>query len=181
MKDTEIRNIVLSGVMIALVAVFTLTIRVPFALTRGYFTFCDVGVFLAAFAFGPWIGLIAGGLGGALADVVGGYALYAPLTLIAHGLEGLVAGAIVHGVRGGPRRLGVRRMIAGWAAGSAIMIAVYFLGEAYLFQMGVGPAGAEALSVNLPQVVAGGAVSAPLVFALRKAYPPVLQWGHWGT
>lgn len=181
MKDIQIRTIVLSGIMIALVAVFTLTIRIPFALTRGYFNFCDVGVFLAGFAFGPWIGLIAGGLGGALADVVGGYALYAPLTLVAHGLEGLLAGGIVHGFTGRPRTLDLWRMVAGWAAGAAVMIAVYFVGEAYLFQMGVGPAGAEALSVNLPQVVAGGVVSVPLVFALRKAYPPILQWGRWGT
>lgn len=181
MKDIQIRDIVLAGVMIALVAVFTLTVRVPFALTRGYFTFCDVGVFLAAFAFGPWIGLIAGGVGGALADVVGGYALYAPLTLLAHGLQGLVAGAIARGRNDVGKRLDLARMIAGWAAGGAVMIALYFLGEAFVFQMGVGPAAAEALSVNIPQVVVGGAVSVPLVLALRRAYPPILQWGHRGS
>jgi energy-coupling factor transport system substrate-specific component len=172
MRDIEIRDIVLSGVMIALVAVFTLTIRVPFALTRGYFNFCDVGVYLASFAFGPWIGLVAGGLGGALADLVGGYTLYAPLTLLAHGLQGLVAGAIAG------RSLNVPRMVAGWAAGAVVMVGIYFLGEAYAFQMGVGPAAAEAVSINIPQVVVGGAVSIPLVAALLKAYPPILQWGH---
>lgn len=172
MRDIEIRDIVLSGVMTALVAVFTLTIRVPFALTRGYFNFSDVGVFLASFAFGPWIGLIAGGLGGALADLVGGYTLYAPLTLLAHGLEGLVAGAIAG------RTLSVPRMVAGWAAGAAVMVAIYFLGEAYALQMGVGPAAAEAVSINIPQVIVGGAVSIPLVVALLKAYPPIQQWGR---
>ncbi|MGD2105644.1 MAG: ECF transporter S component, partial [Anaerolineae bacterium] len=147
--------------------------RVPFALTRGYFNFSDVGVFLAGFAFGPWIGLIAGGLGGALADVVGGYPMFAPLTFLAHGLEGLVAGAIAG------RTLNVKRMIAGWAAGAFVMVAFYFLGEAYVFQMGVGPAAAEAVSINIPQVVVGGVVSIPLVAALLKAYPPILQWGRW--
>jgi hypothetical protein len=44
--------------------------------------------------------------------------------------------------------------------------------------MGVGPAAAEAVSINIPQVVVGGAVSIPLVAALLKAYPPILQWGH---
>jgi len=173
MKNTQIRDIVLAGVMIALVAVFTLTIRVPFALTRGYFNFCDVGVFLAGFAFGPWIGLIAGGLGGALADLVGGYPMYAPLTLLAHGLEGFVAGAIAG------RTVDLRRMIPGWIAGAATMVSIYFLGEAYVFQMGVGPAAAEAVSINLPQVVVGGLVSIPLVTALVKAYPPITQWGRW--
>jgi energy-coupling factor transport system substrate-specific component len=173
MKDLQIRDIVLSGVLIALVAVFTLTIRIPFALTRGYFNFSDVGVFLASFAFGPWIGLIAGGIGGALADVVGGYAMYAPLTFLAHGLEGLIAGLIAG------RGLKPGRMIAGWAAGAVVMVGCYFLGEAYVLQMGVGPALAEALSINIPQVVVGGAVSIPLVTALLKAYPPMLQWSHW--
>ena len=172
MKTIEMRDVVLSGVMIALVAVFTLTIRVPFALTRGYFNFCDVGVFLASFAFGPWIGLVAGGLGGALADLVGGYTLYAPLTFLAHGLQGLVAGAIAG------RTIRVPRMVAGWAAGAAVMVVIYFLGEAYALQMGIGPAAAEAVSINIPQVVVGGAVSIPLVVALLKAYPPIRQWGH---
>lgn len=173
MKDLEIRDIVLSGVMIALVAVFTLTIRVPFALTRGYFNFSDVGVFLASFAFGPWMGLIAGGIGGALADVVGGYPMFAPLTFLAHGLEGFVAGAIAG------RSFNLPRMIAGWAAGALVMVGFYFVGEAYVFQMGVGPAVSEAVSINLPQVVVGGVVSIPLVAALLKAYPPILQWGNW--
>ena len=172
MRNLEIRQIVLTGVMIALVAVFTLAIRVPFAPTRGYFNFSDVAVFLTGFAFGPWTGLVAGGVGTALADLAGGYAIYAPLTFLAHGLEGFVAGAIVG------RNRGVVRMVLGWAAGAAIMLAVYFLGEAYIFRMGVAPAATEAATINLPQVVAGGIVSIPLVLALRRAYPPILDWGR---
>jgi energy-coupling factor transport system substrate-specific component len=163
---------VLAGVMIALVAVFTLAIRVPFAPTRGYFNFSDVAVFLAGFAFGPWIGLVAGGVGAALADLAGGYAVYAPLTFLAHGLEGLVAGAIAG------RHRSVLRMLLGWAAGAAVMLAIYFLGEAFIFRMGVGPAATEAVTINLPQVVAGGIVSIPLVLALQRAYPPILRWGR---
>jgi uncharacterized membrane protein len=154
--------------MIALVAVFTLAIRVPFALTRGYFNFSDVAVFLAGFAFGPWTGLVAGGVGAALADIVGGYPMYAPLTFFAHGLEGFVAGYIA-----GPDK-SVLRMVFGWAVGSVVMLGFYFFGEAFVFGMGVGPAAVEAVSINLPQVVAGGTVSIPLVLALRKAYPPIL-------
>jgi energy-coupling factor transport system substrate-specific component len=171
-RDIEIRQIVLTGVMIALVAVFTLAIRVPFAPTRGYFNFSDVAVFLAGFAFGPWIGLAAGGLGTALADVAGGYTLYAPLTLLAHGLQGFVAGAIAG------QRPSVLRMILGWAGGAVLMLAIYFLGEAFVFRMGVGPAVTEAVTINLPQVVVGGIVSIPLVLALRQAYPPILHWGR---
>jgi energy-coupling factor transport system substrate-specific component len=172
MRDLEVRQIVLAGVMIALVAVFTLAVRVPFALTQGYFNFSDVGVFLAAFAFGPWIGLVAGGVGTALADIAGGYALYAPLTLVAHGLEGLIAGLIAR------RGQGVLPMLLGWAAGAAVMVATYFVGEAFLFRMGVAAAATEALTINLPQVVVGGIVGIPLVVALRRGYPPIVHWGQ---
>jgi uncharacterized membrane protein len=172
MRQLEIRQIVLAGVMIALVAVFTLAIRVPFAPTRGYFNFSDVAVFFAGFAFGPWMGLIAGGIGAGLADVVGGYAMFAPLTFFAHGLEGLVAGYI------GGRDKGVAQMILGWALGAAIMVALYFLGEALVFGMGFGPAATEALTINIPQVVAGGIVAIPLVLAVRRAYPPIVQWAQ---
>jgi uncharacterized membrane protein len=172
MRDLEIRQIVLTGVLIALVAVLTLAVRVPFALTRGYFNFSDVGIFLAGFAFGPWVGLVAGGVGTALADVVGGYPMYAPLTLVAHGLEGFVAGAIARQSRG------VWGMILGWILGAAVMVAGYFLGEAFVFRMGVAAAATEAVTINLPQVVVGGIVGIPLVLALRRGYPPILQWGH---
>ncbi|MGD2178519.1 MAG: ECF transporter S component [Anaerolineae bacterium] len=170
MRDIEIRQIVLTGVMIALVFVFTWAIRVPFTPTGGYFNLSDVAVLLTGIAFGPWTGLLAGGLGTALADLVGGYTLFAPLTFLAHGLEGLVAGAIVG------RHRGVARMVLGWAAGASVMLAIYFLGEAFIFRMGVGPAAAEFLTINLPQA-AGGFLSIPLFVALRRAYPPILQWG----
>lgn len=172
MQDLQIRQIVLAGVMIALVAVFTLAVRVPFPITQGYFNFSDVGVFLAGFAFGPWVGLLAGGVGTALADVVGGYVIYAPLTLVAHGLEGLIAGAVAR------KRQGILPMILGWVLGAAAMVGVYFIGEAFIFRMGVAAAAAEAVTINLPQVAVGGIVSIPLVLALRKGYPPIVDWGR---
>jgi len=171
-RGIDARTIAVTAIMIAIVAVFTLAIRVPFAPTRGYFNFSDVAVYFAAFAFGPWVGLVAGGVGAALADIMGGYTMYAPLTFFAHGLEGLVAGFIGRGK-------GVTRMILGWALGAVVMLAFYFVGEAFVFGMGIGAAGAEALTVNIPQVVAGGIVGIPLVLAVRRAYPPIIQMGLW--
>ena len=70
-------------------------------------------------------------------------------------------------------------MILGWALGAVVMLAFYFVGEAFVFGMGIGAAGAEALTVNIPQVVAGGIVGIPLVLAVRRAYPPIIQMGLW--
>ena len=44
--------------------------------------------------------------------------------------------------------------------------------------MGIGPAVTEALTINIPQVVVGGIIAIPLVLAVRRAYPPVLQWAR---
>ncbi len=172
MEELEIRQIVLAGVMIALVAVFTLAVRIPFPLTQGYFNFSDVGVYLAAFAFGPWVGLIAGGVGTALADTVGGYLIYAPISLVTRGLQGLVAGAAAR------RDPGVASMVLGWVLGSVVMVTGYFVSQAFILRMGIGPATAEAVAINLPQVVIGGIVAVPLVLALRRGYPPIVHWGR---
>ena len=44
--------------------------------------------------FGPWVGAIAGGLGTGVADLLGGYAQWAPLSFLIHGLQALLAGLI---------------------------------------------------------------------------------------
>ncbi len=167
-KGLDVRTIAVVGIMIALVCVFTLTIRVPFAPTGGYFNFSDVAVYFAAFAFGPWVGFLAGGVGTGLADILGGFAHFAPWSFLIHGLQGLVAGYL--------GRRSVRGMLAGWLLGAVIMVAGYFLVELVLY--GFGPAAGEAVSVNLPQVVAGGLVGIPLVLAVRRAYPPITRMGR---
>jgi len=168
-RGLDVRMIAVVGVMIALVCVFTLTIRVPFAPTGGYFNFSDVAIYFASFAFGPWVGFLAGGVGTGLADIFGGFAHFAPWSFLIHGLEGLVAGYF--------GRRGTRGMVIGWALGAVIMVAGYFLVELVLY--GFGPAAGEAISVNVPQVVVGGIVGIPLVLAVRRAYPPITQMGSW--
>jgi uncharacterized membrane protein len=161
--------VAVTGVMIAVTTVFTIAVRIPIPATQGYVNFSDVAVYFAAFAFGPWVGLIAGGLGAALADVMGGYAQFAVLTFLAHGLEGLLAGYV-------GRNRGVCGMAAGWALGAVAMAGLYFLGEG-LVLTGWGPALAE-LPFNLFQNLVGAAVGIPLVLAVRRAYPPIARLGR---
>lgn len=164
--------IAIAAIMIAVTAVFTLLVRVPIPATQGYFNFSDVAIYFAAFTFGPWIGLVAGGVGAALADIVGGWASYAPLTLFAHGLEGLAAGFL-------GRRKGLPGLIIAWLVGAVIMIAIYFVGEFWLY--GYGPAAWAEVPVNLLQNVVGGLVGIPLFYAVRKAYPPVTRLAEGGA
>jgi uncharacterized membrane protein len=65
-------------------------------------------------------------------------------------------------------------MILGWFFGAIVMIGGYLLAGGLLY--GFGPALAE-VPGNIGQVVAGGIVGIPLVFAVRKVYPPLATLG----
>ncbi|NLT42168.1 MAG: ECF transporter S component [Anaerolineae bacterium] len=159
---TAVRIVVLAALM-ALTAVLTTLVRVPVAPTKGYIHLGDVGVYFAAFAFGPVIGFLAGGAGTAMADVVGGFAHWAPLTFVIHGTQAWLAGELGH-------QAGARRQVLAWAAGSAVMVGGYFLAEVVLY--GLGAALVEVLP-NAVQATVGGLVALPLTAAIRRAWPPI--------
>ena len=166
------RDIALTAVMIALVAVVTRFLIVPVG--AGYFNFSDMAIYFVAFTFGPWIGFLAGGIGAAIADLSAGYAAFAPLTFLAHGLQGLIAGYLVRSL---PGTLPVRMVVAA-LAGTATMAGIYFLGEYFGASFGWGgPAQAVTeLPFNLLQNLAGAAVAIPLSLLMRRAYPPIVRY-----
>ena len=163
LRNRSAAFVVVIGVLTGVIAVLTLVPRVPIAPTRGYIHLGDVGVYFAAFAFGPVIGMLAGGLGTALADVLGGYAHWAPASFVFHGAQGLLAGYLA--------LRGTRRMqLLGWLAGAVVVVLGYFGVGAVLY--GVGPALTE-VPLNITQVAVGGLVGLPLALAIRRAWPPV--------
>ena len=86
------RKLALLALLTALVAAATRVIQIPTPATKGYVNLGDGMIFVAALLFGGSIGGIAGGIGSALADILGGYANWALPTLIIKGLEGLLVG-----------------------------------------------------------------------------------------
>ena len=88
------REVALASVFTALVTVTTIMFQVYIPETRGYFNLGEVAVYLTALLLGPRVGAIAGGIGSALADLVTGYSIYAPATLVIKGLEGYIVGKL---------------------------------------------------------------------------------------
>lgn len=162
----DARTLTLMAMMAALVFVAIVFLpRIPVG--TGNFNLSDIAIYFAAFAFGPWVGLVAGGVGGAMADVASGYAQFAPLTLVAHGVQGFVAGWAAATMKGNMRYL------IGWALGAIAMVGFYFLGEALVDVWGgLGQATTE-LPFNVVQVIVGGVVGYALLWAVRRAYPQV--------
>ena len=88
----------------ALVAVATIVFSVNVPSTKGYFNLGEVMVFTSAILFGARVGGIAGGLGSMIADLLLGYPLYAPATLVIKGLEGTIVGILSSRVIAMPAR-----------------------------------------------------------------------------
>jgi uncharacterized membrane protein len=178
--------IALAAVLIALTAVFTIVLKWPIPGTPGgYFNLSDVAVVFVGLVFGPWAGLVAGGVGAALGDLLPGILSaawapqFAPLSLIAHGLEGFLIGLI------GWRRRSVSVMILAVVVGGVAMVGIYLLGEALIYyQKGWPPVLAGwllALSEtpwNIFQMIVGGVLGIGLALAVRRAYPDVDQIGR---
>lgn len=61
-------------------------------------------------------------------------------------------------------------MILGIAAGGAVMVVAYFMGEYFLLSVGLGKALAE-VPINVAQVVIGGTIGGLLSFYVKRSYP----------
>ncbi len=95
-RDMVMSNLTLqitySAIMTVIVFIFTVVFNVYIIQTKGYFNIGETGVYIAAITGGPLVGYIAGGFGSMLSDIVLGYTLYAPGTLVVKGAEGFVVG-----------------------------------------------------------------------------------------
>lgn len=80
-NNERIRLLTLTGMLTALTTVATIAIRIPTP-TKGYINLGDTIVNISAWLLGGVYGGIAGGVGSALADIITGYFVYAPATLI---------------------------------------------------------------------------------------------------
>lgn len=164
-KQSPLVQLSLIPIMTAVVAVGTMVVRIPNPM-GGYFNVGDAMIFACALTFNPLIGGIAGGLGSAIADIIG-FPVFVIPTLIVKGLEGFLASLLTN------RKSVLRDVLALTMAGSEMVIG-YFLVEFYALQWGLGGALAE-VPGNIVQVVIGGLVGIPVALVLRRRLPDVLK------
>lgn len=84
-------NLAMAAVFAALVCIATTIFRIEVPATSGYFNIGETIIYITALLFGPLVGAFAGGLGSAIADMIG-YPVFAPGTLIIKGFEGAIVG-----------------------------------------------------------------------------------------
>lgn len=95
-KKSNILFITITAIFIALTYVFTafINVRLPIAANGGLIHLGNVPLFIGAIVFGKKTGMIAGSVGMALFDLLSGWTLWAPFTLVIVGLMGWVVGAL---------------------------------------------------------------------------------------
>ncbi len=162
MTDSKIKKMVLAALFAALCTVMTMVIQVPSPM-QGYVNLGDCAVLLAAWVLGPVYGGAAAGIGSMLADLLSGYAHYAPGTFAIKLVMAVAAALIFRALR--ERRsapLVLAQAVSGVAA-EIIMVAGYF-GYASLW-LGKGLAAAASIPGNVVQGVFG-LVAAAVVYAI---------------
>lgn len=89
--DKKTKRLALAGQLCGATLLLTL-LSIPLPSGYGYVNLGDAGVFLCACLLPGGLGALAAGVGAALADLILGWAVYSPATLLIKGLTALLAG-----------------------------------------------------------------------------------------
>lgn len=165
MADRKTQKTVLAAMFAALCTVMTMVIQIPSPM-QGYVNLGDCAVLVSAWVLGPFYGGVAAGIGSMLADLLSGYAHYAPGTFAVKLTMAVAASWLFSNLSRKPL---TAQLISGIAA-EAIMVAGYF-GYAYLW-MGEGWAAAASVPGNIIQGIFGlvSAVALHTVLTRSRAF-----------
>ena len=164
MKANPTKKLVLNSLMIALVFLITYLpfLHIP-SPAKGYFNIGDSIIMITAILLGRKSGFIAGSIGAALADLVGGYYAYVPFTFIVKGLEGYIVGIIANKKS---EKVSSRTIqIISLVAGALIMVFGYFIFQATVLTFFDETLGFAAAVAELPGNLIQGAVSAIIAYS----------------
>ena len=168
MRDANIKKLVLAALMAALTYVATSIVQIPSPM-QGYVNLGDCIVLLSGWILGPWWGAAAGGIGSMLADILSGYAFYAPATLVIKGLIAVIAALLWKAMRkrGGDKVW--KKILASlvaeiWMAAGYWTFETLFLGEA------------KAALASVPNNIAQGLVGVVLGMVLYYALSKLPMW-----
>lgn len=162
MNNKTLRKLVFSALFAALCCGATMVIHFPTPI-GGYIHAGDAVVLLGAFILGPAWGAFAAGLGSFLADLLSGYALYAPASFVIKALVALVASVILKS--GMFKNKTVLAIFAG-ALAELIMVGGYLFYDGVVLKYGLAALGD--IPSNLIQGVFGVIAGAALYKALEK-------------
>lgn len=161
------KEMVLVALFTALVTVATMIIRIPTPGTNGYIHPGDAMVILAGIILGKKYGFMAAGTGSALADLLGGYLTYAPITFIIKGLVALFSAIAYHKI-GKTKKLKYIGVIIGGIGDVVLVVGGYLLFEVFIY----GAGAIASVPANFVQGM-GGLVIAVLLYPVLSGIPDI--------
>lgn len=168
--NIHLKKIVMTALFAALACVATMCIRIPTPGTGGYIHPGDALVILSGIILGPGWGLMAAGIGSAMADLLGGYFIYVPITFAVKGIIACTSGLIYHKF-GKTSKSQYIAVILGGIADIVIVAGGYFLCEIPLYGVSAATASVPA---NLIQGF-GGMIIALVLYPILFAVPDIRQ------
>lgn len=159
-------DLIIQSMLIALVFIATLllNIKLPISVNGGLIHLGTAMLFIVSILFGPKKGAIAGAVGMGIFDLFAGWTLWAPITIVARGLQGYIVGKIAWSKgRNGENK--IANMIA-MIVSIPPMIAIYYVGESIIFKSLIIPL--TSIPGDLIQNVVGIFVAIPLVVVLKR-------------
>lgn len=168
--NTKLRKLVMAALFAALACVSTMSIRIPTPGTSGYIHPGDAIVILSGIILGPTTGMLAAGIGSAMADLLGGYFIYVPITFVIKGVIALIAGTI-YGKIGKNKKTRILAVVLGGVADIVCVAGGYFVCEFFMYGLGA----AASIPANMIQG-AGGLIIALLLYPVLHAIPEVRQY-----
>ncbi len=126
--NNKILKTVYSALFAALVFAGTQFIRIP--LPFGYFNLGDCFILLSAFIIGGPYAIVASALGAVLADILSGYAIYSPATLI---IKTLMVIAVMRLCNNKKHKAKTQLLIIGATVAELIMVCGYFIYDVIIY------------------------------------------------
>ena len=167
--NNNLKKLILAALFAALSCVATMSIRIPTPGTSGYIHPGDAIVILSGVILGPVWGFLAGGIGSALSDLIGGYFIYVPITFVIKGLVALAAGLLYQKV-GKNQKSRYIAVILGGVADTILVAGGYFVCEVFIY----GAGAAASIPANIIQGV-GGLVISCILYPILISIPNVRQ------
>ncbi|MDU7114455.1 MAG: ECF transporter S component [Peptoniphilus harei] len=165
MKELNVKDLVITSLFIALVFVFTWLVKfqLPFAPNGGLIHLGNVPFFLAAIFLDKRIGMTAGALGMGLFDLVSGWELWSPMTVI----SALIMGYIINKLN--YKHLNLINLLISFVLVAIVKVLVYYIGEIFILSSFVTPL--ASIPGNIIQI----AVSSVIVLIVLKPMEKVFN------
>ena len=127
--SAKVRKVIMTAMLASLVCVATMVIKVPSV--QGYLNLGDGIVLLTGWLLSPGYGFLAAAVGSALADVLSGYLLYAPVTFLIKGSMAVVAGFVFRRLS---NKIGdIPGRIVSCLSAELLMVLGYYVFEGFLY------------------------------------------------